>query len=95
MSGKDIPPISGIGYRWQLQTSFFRAFSGNLSENTPPKYPFPEKMGTRQRMRPPNAIEWGGGGIAIKSHCIGVRGGLYVLFITSKFSNQYRTDFGV
>ena len=53
---EDIPPISGIGYRSQLQqkNTTFSWFSREIfpklrPKNTPP--PFPENMGTR--MRPP------------------------------------------
>ena len=59
---KDIyPPISGIGYRWQLQkTHPFFWFSREIFQrlqpkNTPP--PFPEKMGTP----PPPLMHLSGG----------------------------------
>ena len=64
-----IPPISGIGYHWQLKKQ--KTFPGFLEEifprlwtkkYPPPPHPFSEKIGIR--MRPPYAFEGGGGGRA-------------------------------
>ena len=57
------PPISGIGYHWQLQKT--PPFPGFLGREVFQDYgqkitPLPEKMGIH--MRPPHAFEWGGGG---------------------------------
>ena len=58
------PPISCIGYHWQLQKNTpFPGFSREIFPRlSPPNTAFPEKMGTR--MRPPYVFEWGGGGVS-------------------------------
>ena len=56
------PPISGIGYHWQLQkkTPPFLVLSGNLPETTAKKYPpFPRKWNAHAA---PLCIRVGGGG---------------------------------
>ena len=59
--GKDIPPISGIGYHWQLQKHpLFWAYSWNLTKTTAKKYPLFLEKGNMHAA--PLCIRVGGGG---------------------------------
>ena len=67
---KDIPPISGIGYDWQLQkTPPFPGFLGKSSRDNDPKMPpFPRKW---EYACGPSCIRVGGGG-ALGSYYVNI-----------------------